>query len=475
MADIIKTGTVVIDFKSGKTDIKPPNIASIEAAKKRELSLVEEILQQEEKVKQAQAQAAAAAEAAAAKASAARRSQLEGANQLAEGMLKVGRAAVLAGATGSESMQDLVRGLVAAQVAVDIFTGGTTALKGFIAALGAARIATLGLAGAIAILETVAAPLLVVLALIAAAYLLVAGNAEKARQEQEKESQAAAQRTQMTTDAIAKAVAARNDLNRQIRETMTLQERAAAIAVQDGAGQAARAAQDSKDYAEAGGGAGSGLAPQVQAQALAQNAVSVLREQAEVQRMLTEKQTKALDDQAAMVTLKQQELKAAEAILKTEEAKTQAFLAQFGALSKGEQERLKRIDKKINNGEDLSRSELNALGKAGGAAAEAAARIWAERGRAAGGDNLLFGGKDTAAAAQRRVSDIQGEIGEITGGLGADEALRAIKARKAEVEKEFDKFLETNLSAIREAINTLLVITERIKKVEIAQAKVKGR
>lgn len=475
MSDVIKTGTVVINFKSGTTDIKPPNIAPIEAAKKRELSLVEEILAQEEKVKQAQESAAQAAEAAAQKQINARRQQVAAVNDIAEGVLKLGRAFVLAASTGSDSMEELVQGLVAAQVAVDIFEGGRKALSGFVAWLGAARIATYGLTGAIALLETVAAPLLIALGLLAAAYILVAGAADKARQEQEKESQAAAQRTQMTTDAIAKAVAARNDLNRQIRETMTLEERAAAIAAANPSGQAAYAAEYSKKYAEAGGGEGSGLEPQIQQQALAQNAVAMLREEAEVKRAIADKDLKALDAQTAMIELKQKELEVARNVLKTEESKKEAYLAQFGALTKGEQERLKRIDKKISGGEELTRSELAALGKAGGAAAEAAARIYTERGRKAGGEDLLYGGKDTAAAAQRRVSDISGEIGEVTGGLGADDALRSIKARKAEVEKEFAKFLETNGAAIREAINTLLTITERIKKVEIAQAKVKGR
>lgn len=470
MSDVIKTGKVVIDFVKGKSDVAPPSMKPVEEARRREISLVEEVLAQEEKVRQAQAAASAEAEAQVAKQIAARRQQLEIINNVAEGVLRMGRAFALAAASGTGEIRELVQAMVAAQVATDIYLGMTKAIQGLVAWLGAARIATLGLTGAIALLESVAAPLIIVLAALAAIYVVVAGNAKAAAEEAEKQSELARQTLEDVVAANAKAAQSRNDLNKAYRETLTLAQQAAAIDAQRPEEQVRYAAEMSEKY-----GTNSGIDPQEQQKALAENAVNLLKEREDVQRRITAEQIKALDYQAELVQSKQKELDLASETLKTEEAKTQAFLAQFGALSKGEQERLKRIDKKINAGQDLTRSELAALGRAGGLAGEAAARIYAEKGRQAGGDQLLFGGKDNVAAATKRVQDAAGELSQVTGGLTTDQALRAIQARKNEVEKEFAKFLETNSTALRSAVTTLLEITERIKKIEVAYAKVRGR
>lgn len=524
MPDVIKTGQVVIDFVKGKSDVKAPDLSPVVDAKQKEIDLNQRIIDQEQKVKEAagwaaaaqqasaekaaraqreaaeeakrhsdalqqaaaadaaaieqaaaekkaaEEEAALAAEKAAAKAAALRKSQLEGANQLAEGLLKVGRAAALASATGSDSIKKLVENIVAAQVAVDIFTGGTTALKGFVAWLGAARIASLGLTASIAALEAVAAPLLLVLAALAAAYVLIARAEEEARQEaqayrEEQERQATA-----NAQAVAAATERERSYQQQLRATMDLRSQSAAIAGADIQEQLRIAEMISAAPGGVGRGAEGDLRQQNVSLATTQNAVNMLNEQQAAERKIAEERAKALDDQASLIQLKQKELEIAEEVLKTEEKKTEAFLSQFGALSKGEQERLKRIDKKINAGEELSRSELNALGKAGGLAAEAAARIYADRGRKAGGEELLFGGKNAAAKALEDVQNAAGALSEVTGGLAADAALRAIKDRKAEVEKEFAAFLQSNLSALRAALNQMAVISERIKKVEVGLA-----
>jgi hypothetical protein len=365
-------------------------------------------------------------------------------------------------------MKKLIENLVAAQIAVDIFTGATTALKGFVAWLGAARIATLGLAGAIATLEAVAAPVLIVVAALAAAYYLLSGNAKESAQAAEEQARAWKQYRDDLERAQQTAIDRERSLQAELRQTLTLRQQQAALEASNPGGMI----QQARDF----GAFSDGKRPEDAArtinyaQGLAQSAVDNLRAQQEVEKSLASEKNKALDAQAEMIRLKQEELKTAEAVLKTEEAKTQAFLAQFGALTKGEQERLKRIDKKINAGEELSRSELNALGKAGGLAAEAAARIYADRGRKAGGDQLLFGGQDAAAKARENVQNRAGELSELTGGLSADAALRAIKERKAEVEKEFATFMEANLALLRKAIQEQRSLSDRQRKVEVALA-----
>lgn len=475
MSDIIKTGKVVIDFVRGKNEVKPPDFGPMEKAREREKSLVEEILEQEEKVKRAHEEAANAAIAAAEKARAAQLKQLEATSNLAEGLLKMGRAALLAGATGSESMQQLIDSLVAAQVAIDVFKGGQQALKGFVAWIGAARAATLGLAADTAVLTAAAAPYLLILSAMAAAYVLLAQSEEKARQASEEQRRAFEASSRAAADATFSAADRERNLQTELRATLGLWERIDELRAADPEGQLKAMANRNVTGIVSGN---TDQANQINEQALqsaGENVVAILKERADAEKALADQRTKALDDEAQMIQLKQKELEAAQSILKAEEAKTQAFLAQFGALSKGEQERLKRIDKKISGGEELTRSELNALGKAGGMAAEAAARIWAERGRAAGGDQLLFGGKSAAAQAAFNVGERQGELGDLTGGRSADEALQAIKQQKQAIEGEFKRFMDSNSTILRTAINQLLVISERMKKLEINAAYAKNK
>jgi hypothetical protein len=390
---------------------------------------------------------------------------------MAEGMLKIGRAAVLAGTAGGASMKELLTVLIAFQIATDLFTGATAALKGFAAWLEVSKFATLGLSGAIVVLETALLPVVAVLAILAAVYLLVATNAEKARAEQEKQTQVAREQLDATQAAIDKSIAKEVELTAAIRGTLSAREQVAAVAALNPQAIAEDAKRTSDANAEFGGGDGR---TQERSAAQMEVAVNLFNEQLAAAKSLKDEDIARLDYAEKMIEAKVRELELARQTLKTEEAKTAAFAQQFGMLTKGEQERLKRIDKKISGGEDLTKGELRALGAAGGKAAEAAARIYTEKGRAAGSDGLLFGGKDTVAAAQQATQAAAGAISELTGGARPDEALAQLKAQKAEFEKTFAEYVKTNKEMLRQALEDLRVINQRQKKIEMGRAAVKG-
>lgn len=471
MADIIKTGTVRIDIVRGKSDVKPPDIGPILAAKEKEVALNEQIIAQEKAVQDAAQKAAAAQMEASKRITEDSLKRLDGMSQMAEGLLKIGRAAVLAGTAGGASMKELLTILIAFQIATDLFTGATAALKGFVAWLGAAKIATLGLAGAIAILESLLLPIVIVVAALAAVWLLVATNAEKAKEEQEKAILVARGQTEATQAAIDKSIAKEVELQAAIRATMGERERAAAVAALNPEAIAKNAKEWSDIAAEMPSG---GPRQQQESANQIQVAIGLMAEQATAQAAIKDQELARLNAQEQLIQAKVREYDLARKILETEEAKTAAFAAQFGALSKGEQERLKRIDKKISGGEELTKGELRALGAAGGKAAEAAARIYADKGRKAGSDQLLFGGEDTVKKAQQNAQNAAGAISEITGGAKPDEALAQIKAQKAAFEKTFAEFLKTNNEMMRQALNDLRVINQRQKKTELAAAAIKG-
>lgn len=475
MSDIIKTGVVRIDFVRGKNDVKPPDFGPMEKAREREKSLVEEILAQEEKVKAARDAAAAAAVEASEKVVQAQMQQMQAVGDLAEGLLKMGRAAILAGATGSDSIKQLVESLMAAQVAMDVFKGGQQALKGFVTWIGAARAATLGLAADTAVLTAAAAPYLLILSALAAAYILLAQAEERARQQAEEMRRAFEASAAAASAAQQSATDRERNYQKELRATLGLWDQIDALRAADPEAQLKAIADRNVPNMVSGNTLQADQINNDAMSAAAATASAQIRERAEAEKALADQRVQALDDEAKLIQLKQQELTAAEGILKAEKAKTESFLAQFGALTKGEQERLKRIDKKITAGDQLSRGELETLGKAGGRAAEAAARIYTERARAAGGESLLFGGKDTAAAAGTRVGDLQGELGDLTGGRSSEEALRAITQQSTAIRASFAKFLELNDQLLRKAISQQIALSAMQAKLETAAAYAKNK
>lgn len=177
----------------------------------------------------------------------------------------------------------------------------------------------------------------------------------------------------------------------------------------------------------------------------------------DVEKQQADEAKKKIKDQIELVKQKEKELLAAKEALKAEEDKSRALRASIGALNAGEQRKLDRLVTKAEGGGTLSRQEAIDISKLGGDAGQKIAEHFLQSldrglGERASKLSANLTGEDPRAKAQAKFEQAQVERNKATGGVSAEEKIRALEAANDELVKTSQQGIEDLLELQRALI-----------------------
>jgi hypothetical protein len=422
---------------------------------------------------------------------------LEATRQTAEGFFRIGRAAVLLGAS-DESLRKMIKSLAELQAYWDIISGATMIIQGlvnaqkaaaaaqavYIAALNGSTLATqlftVAVVEATAALARMALPVVAAVVIIVAAVtaaiaiwdLFTESQAEAMEAERERielarqDAAAAADIMSGYLTMLEKRVERERELKALIFDRLTAEEQAADIASRVERGNRAGARGQTIIDEDLFGGA-KGTALDIERQA-ALDAIRALQQQDQLKR-------DQLDAQKELLTAQLKSIEAAEKDLEIAKQKERTFQIQFGMLQKFEQEQLKAIAARLRAGQDINQFEEEFLREKGGEAGANIANARAgRRGAAAGANDVFDGIPDAMDAAAKSVDQLEKVLAdllaELKKGGSAIEAKARIEAERKELEAQYQDFFKQNTEAIKKLSDVVVELNKKIDTVSLAVA-----
>lgn len=519
MADIVTRGKIIIDLEKGKVDIPAPDMGPVLAAKDKQIAKEQELGDWIARELEAEAKLAKEREAAAAKAEEAARKlaeeterntllvakgnveALQGLTQMGDGFFLLGRSAALFASNTDEGLQQMIRTLATVQAGFDLFKGTIQTFQGAVAiiekltearkaqaaltatataaegahaaAMTTSTGAAIGLTAAMTPLIATFAAIAAIIAAAAIAYKLFmdaeAEEAEQTRKILAEREQADQQRAQAAVANIQRDRAAAQARLANLAAVQTAEEQLAEIE---------KRKQDAQTGASVGSRSFSALDRDQAAQYAVdkqQELIDLEQRQYDIRQKIADETTRANQEAARAIEQQQRSLENAQKQLDLENKKVQSFEAQFGQLSRIEQERLKTIGAKVEAGQDLSRFEENELRRIGGEAGQRIANdIAGERGKGAGADDVLrqLGGLAGLRDATAAVGKEQAGLDELTGGVSADAAIKQLESKNKALADQMEKLYETTRENIEKFQG--LMDAAATKQNELATAAIAG-
>lgn len=422
---------------------------------------------------------------------------LRATSQTAEGFFRLGRAAVLLGAS-DESLQKMIKSLAQVQAYLDIMAGAMMIVQGLVSAQKAAAAAqavyVTALAGStlatqvftVAVIEATAALAAFALPIVAAvAVIVIAVTAAIAIWDLFTESEAEAaeasreRAAQIKEDAENAAaimadylkmmdarIAREAELKALIFDRMTAEEQAADIASRVARGNRAGARGQTIIDEDLFGGA-KGTALEIERRA-ALDGIRALQQQDQLKR-------DQLDAQKDLLAAQLKSIEAAEKDLEIAKQKERTFQIQFGMLQQFEQAQLKAIADRLRAGQDINQFEEQFLREKGGEAGANIANARAgRRGAAAGADDVFAGIPDAMDAAAKSVDQLEKVLAdlltELKKGGSAIEAKARIEAESKALQKQYEDFFKLNTEALKKLAADVVDLNKKIDTVALAIA-----
>lgn len=511
MSEIIRRAKIVIDLEQGQVKLDAPDLSQVLAtkdeqiAKERDLmAAIEEATKLEEKLAQERIENNSKAAEQARKASEEQRraaldiaknsaEALAGVTQLGEGFFLLGRSATLFAADTNEGLQEMVQSLATVQAGFDLFKGTVQAFQGAVAViekLNAARKAqavvtaaataaegahaaalttstgaAVGLTAAMGPLGIALAAAAAVIAVVAVAYKQLADAERDAEEAAKKAQEDARARRQEMLEIEQRVLDAWAERRRSLAEEATAQEKLEMI-------EQRRKQLERPTESITGDLARFGESGVVERRIrTAEEMQDLAREELAVRREIADERQRELQSQVQVIEQQQRAVEAAERALEIEQAKERSFAAQFGQLSRIEQERLKEISAKVEAGQDLTGFEERELRRIGGERGrQVADDIAAERGAEAGASRVLsnLGGDDGLRSAQRDVANARANLGELTDGASADSAIRQLQQQQRELLDQQTEFTDNFRDSMRLLSGAVLDFKEELRQLGVA-------
>lgn len=522
----IREAKIIIHLEQGKAEIRAPDLSKTLADQQRYIELQKQLEEQIKRVNAAQQSASSGGggsgsggsrgggtyedrdrerilkimqeeERSIARLRSAMIGLMEAARQTAEGFFKIGRAAVLLGAS-DESLQKMIKSLAQLQAYWDIISGATMIVQGLVnaqkAAAAAQAVYVAALAGStlatqaftVAVVEATAAvagfalPIVAAVAVIVIAVTAIIGvwdlftesqaEAEEASRElaaQIKEDAENAARVMRDYLAMMEArISREQELKALIFDRMTAEEQAADIASRvERGGRAGSRGQTIVDEDLFGGAKGDALNIERQA---ALDAIRALMQQDQLKR-------DQVDAQKELLAAQLKSIEAAERDLEIAKQKERTFQIQFGMLQQFEQAQLKSIADRLRAGQDINQFEEDFLREKGGEAGANIANARAgRRGAAAGADDVFAGIPDAMDAAAKSVDQLEKVLAdllaELKKGGSAIEAKARIEAERKELEAQYQDFYKQNTESIKKLADVVEQLNKKIDAVSLAAA-----
>lgn len=177
-----------------------------------------------------------------------------------------------------------------------------------------------------------------------------------------------------------------------------------------------------------------------------------------------------LDKQAV---LSQQELNTSKSALdvslrqlEAEKQKRQSIEASLGALSRGEQNRLRNLAQRFGAGEELNRGQLQQLQQLGGNLTAGVVQAeFADRGRGLADEIAKSLGVDRNAAiqtAQNQANTARQALDELLDGRDFEAAIEALRRRREQLQEENDRGIAEVRRSIQELVETFIIIRDAV-------------
>lgn len=527
--EVVREGRVIIHLEMGKVELKAPQLDGLLKARERELALLDRIRKEEEaiaRIRTAQSSAAgggggfappsigggASGGGSAASVSAidqyqqaiekVHQSQLKAARsamQVGEGVFRLGRAAILLGASSDESFTRMIQGLAQVQAYFDLFKGSiqivvglTTALQhlanaqkainaamaigqslNIASAYSSAAVAARALLGA---LGPVGATIAVIATVVAAAAgswdLLTTSQAEAAAQAKET-ARIQKESAESVFAGVQRQIDREHELMDLRRLAMTEAQKIASLQSQ-AAGEAAGAGHLGSIAHTLGGGE---LAAQEAARNMALKSAQLQQQAIDAANQRLDAEMRVKDAMVDQIEKQERLVESARKQVQAEQEKVRQFQAQVGALSASEQARLRVIRDNLLAGKSVSRFDEELLDRAGPQGQGVAARIRSDRAAAAGFDENFFSGIAGAGTglkdASSELAKVVAALEKLTGGVSAEEAKLKLEKEKQALETQYKEFYAGAIKAIEKLIPLIEILDSRIAQLE--QAARRGR
>lgn len=445
----------------------------------------------------ADAKAAQAAEAAAAKQRAGTLKVLEVTGQLGEGTFQLARGFAFLATSTDDNFREMLATIAKFQGAFDLVKGGTVVIKGLMegtvalkAATGAATVgaalfstAIKGITVAAGVASTAIKGLIAATGPLGAIVLLI-GAATAAWIAFSESSDNATESAKGLREELERQLKLRQDIRNiqdqsaderlgLLSDNKKIEEIGTRSVIRGGRDQLLANKQakieDFRDT-EISNGGNSGIYDTILLD-IAKQRSELARQDKEDQRVLYDLATRKADAQERELEKAKQVneanikgLETAREKLRVEESKLQSINAQFGALTKGEQEELKRLAEKVKAGEELNRRELERAERLGGnLTRDFVERQRARQGEAAGASDIgaAFGTNINAGveAARQGISEAEALAAASQEAVTQQEKLLAV-AREAQ---------QQELTILNQLITTWEDMAIRLKELESIQ------
>lgn len=493
MAETIKTGTIVINLKSGTVDLKAPDIGPILKAREKEAELTKQIEKETQNVIKAENARYQASERMERQIFSAESRQIAAMREIGTGAFQLTRAFVLLGVDGDESLAKLILGLTRVQAAFDVFKGMTAIVDGFRKAIDAAALANIQLAVAEGRAATAAeaaalgygatagalGAVLAGLAKTAAAVAIVISVVmlattawdlfTESEEEAAEKAKLIADTIEKVTQAMGKWAQAERELAALRRLTMTDAEKVIDLSA---SGRGTRTLMnDVRGIMQAGGPEQEALLGLKKSDALGR--IADINEEIALQRKITDEKIKQINAQEDLIKKAESALELAKKQAVIEREKLTSAQAIFGAASRFEQEQLKRIRDRLRAGQNITQFEEEQVIKFGGDEGANIIRLRrAKSGLAAGRTDDFFAGiegastglKDSATAIERAAELLK----KAADGLTGAEAFAKLEADKVALEKQYKEFYSGAAAALKQLTDVISVIIAQIKELQDA-------
>jgi hypothetical protein len=347
----------------------------------------------------------------------------ESLDRMANGFMKVSRAAVLLGFTQDESLQKLVKNLALAQAGFDLFDGSRKIVQGLTEAMAQAARNGTSLVQVIGRGNIALAAMAAAAAAAAVAYQLL--NAEREKQ------------LKNAGDSASGVMAIRNFM----RSMDNPEEKAR---------RAQRDMDSSLNMASRGG-------PMIGVDL--RRAVGAAEKLLEAEKEITADAQKRLNLQREAIEKGQAQLDLAKQRLNAERQLVRTVEASFSKLSEFEQKRLQSAAKRLREGGDINEYERGLFEKAGEGGIADVSR--AREGRREGSQEFLNSVKGLEGATtgttgsmnslNEQVEKLEKSLSKITGGADTASALAAIEQQSKDITQSFDDFQKKLIALLKKA------------------------
>ncbi len=516
--ETVREGRIIIHLETGKVELKAPQLDAILKAREAELAIVQRIAAEEAKMAAVRAQQAQAAGMGGGiggggsrggapdsgtwaaynqhieKAHDSQMKALRGAQQMGEGFFRLGRAAILLGASSDESFAKMIRGLAQVQAYFDLFKGTIQIVRGMNAALEAmakaqqsvnaaqaiaksmgmgelyskASISAAAFAAKLGPVGVAIAAIIVALLASVAAWDAFTTSEEEAAEAAKRAAAAFREFNQGQIDKLRPALDMAERLSAAYREAADAQGKMTELERLAGAyHESAREFESEGEMYP-----GEGAIPHLNfAFELYEKEIAALKEIDALKKSALQDELRLRDAKIEQIEKQERLIDSARQQLEIEQQKLQSFQAQFGRLSAIEQQQLKDIRDKLRAGQDTTRQERDFFAQNTGERGRGVIdTIDAKDGAAAGGGADFFDGlagagdglKDAAAS----LADVVKALEKLTDGTTAAEAKAKLEQEKKALEAQYADFYKKNSEAIKKLADAMNLLVRKIADIE---------